>query len=307
MSTAAELGRREPLVEDDAHHLKSRAVLRLDAGRVPTLQRLVTASLDGLEGRCVFALHVDEGATIVADVFIVKLEDEVLIDCDAEDLPALKARLADAGLPAEDVSGDWRVFAELPNQSTASDGPPFVREPDPRRRELGARVYRRAEPRESTAWRHEGLYLAHANKLGIPPRSALLRRFGVDPLEAHFYALGALDAEHAPSALVARLREGLRPRRRLLPFRVEPTGPSLPEMDGAPLLAEETPVGVAITRQGLFGLGLVDLAPWRKALTDGVQVRCASEPVLITWPTWIARESEGRASPAAWRDRATSG
>ena len=307
MSTAANPGRREPLVEDDAHHLKSRAVLRLDAGRVPALQALVTASLDRLERGCVFALHLDDEGAIVADVFIVKAEDEVLVDCDVEDVSAVKERLTDAGLPVRDATGDWRVFAELPNQSPASDGPPFVCVSDPRRRELGARVYRPAEPRESTAWRHEGLYRAHANKLGIPPGAALLRRFGVDPIEAHFQSLGALDAEHVPFELAARLRSGRCPQRRLLPFRVEPTGTSLPDMGGAPLLADETPVGVAITCQGLFGLGLVDLAPWRKALTEGIQVRCASEPVLITWPTWIARESEGRASPAAWRDRTASG
>jgi len=297
MSAATDVQRCDSLLEDDAHLLKSRAVLRLAAEQAPALQKMFTAPLDRLESDCVFALHVDDEGIIVADVFILRSESDVLIDCDGEDVFALKESLANAGISAEDVSGDWRVFAELPNQSTSSNGPPFIRVSDPRRRELGARVYRRAEPHESTAWRHEGLYLAHANKLGIPPRVALLRQFGVDPIEAQFHSLGALDAEHAPPELAARLREGQRPQRRLLPFRVEPTGLALPDMNGAPLLAGGTTTGVAITRQGLFGLGLVDLAPWRRALTDGVQVRCAKEPVLITWPTWIALESEGRASP----------
>jgi hypothetical protein len=299
MSSAAELRRYDPLVEDDAHYLKSRSVLRLDAGQTPALQRLLTASLDRLESGCVFALHLDDEGTIVADVFIVEFEGGLLIDCDGEDASALKERLASGGVSAQDVTNDWRVFAELPNQSSSSDGPPFVRVSDPRRRELGARVYRRAEPRESTAWRHEGLYLAHANRLGIPPRSALLRRFGVDPIEAQFHALGALDAEHVSPELAERLREGRPPQRRLLPFRVEPTGLALPDMNGAPLLADEAAIGVAMTRQGLFGLGLVELAPWRRALRDGLQVRCTGEPTLVTWPSWIARESEGRASPAA--------
>lgn len=299
MSSTAEDRRQDPLIEDDAHFLKSRSVLRLDAGQAPALQKLLTASLDRLESGCVFTLHVDGEGIIVADVFVVEFEGDLLIDCDGEDASALKARLADEGVSVEDVTSEWRVFADLPHQSTASDGPPFVRVSDPRRRELGARVYRRAEPRESTAWRHEGLYLAHANRLGIPPRSALLRQFGVDPIEAQLHALGALDAEHVSPELAARLREERRPQRRLLPFRVEPTGPALPDMNGAPLLADETAVGIAVTRQGLFGLGLVDLAPWRRALADGVQVRCQGEPVLITWPSWIARESEGRATPAA--------
>ena len=72
-------------------------------------------------------------------------------------------------------------------------------------------------------------------------------------------------------------------------------------VDSVLVALRQARVGVAMTRQGLFGLGLVDLAPWRRALRDGLQVRCAGEPVLVTWPSWIARESEGRASPAAQR------
>jgi hypothetical protein len=74
-------------------------------------------------------------------------------------------------------------------------------------------------------------------------------------------------------------------------------------MDAAPLIADGTPVGVAIARQGLWGLGLVDLAPWREAVATRLPVLCEGEPVLITWPTWIARESEGHSSPAALMDR----
>jgi hypothetical protein len=304
MRAASDVPRLDPLFEDDAHLLKSRSVLRCDAAQVPALQSCFSASLEPVEKGCVFALHVDDEGTLVADAFLVKSEDDVLIDCDGEDRAALEARLATAGLRVQDVSSEWRVFAELPNQPAYEDGTPCVRVSDPRRRELGARVYRRAEPRESTAWRHEGRYLAHANKLGIPPRPALLRRFGVDPFEAHHHALGALDAEYVSPEWAARLRGEWRPRRRVLPFRVEPTGTALPNMGGAPLLANGATLGVAMTCQGLWGLGLVELAPWRKALAAGIPVRCAGEPVLITWPTWIARESEGRASPAAQRSPA---
>jgi hypothetical protein len=301
MTAVGGVPRLDPLVEDDAHLLKSRSVLRCDAAQVPALQGVFTASLEPLEKGCVFALHVDDEGTVLADAFLVKSEDDVLIDSAREDRAALEARLGNAGIRAQDVSNEWRVFAELPNQPAFEGGPACVRVSDPRRRELGARVYRRAEPRESTAWRHEGRYLAHANKLGIPPRPALLRRFGVEPFEAHLHALGALDAEHVSPEWAARLSGEWRPRRRVLPFRVEPTGLALPNLEGAPLLADGASVGVALTCQGLWGLGLVELAPWRKALAAGVPIRCEGEPVLITWPTWIARESEGRASPAARR------
>jgi hypothetical protein len=306
MSAAADVPHHDSLLEDDAHFLKSRAVLRIGSQQAAALQGLFTAPLDRLENGCIFALHVDDEGRVVADAFLVRSEGDVLIDCDREDVKTLRERLTHAGIAAEDVSGNWRVFAELPNQATHGGGPTSIRVADPRRRELGARVYRRFEPRESTAWRHEGLYLAHANRLGIPPRAALLRQFGVDPIEAQFHALGALDAEAVAPESAAKLRKELRPQRRLLPFRVEPTGFTLPDMNGASLLAGETVVGVAINRHGLFGLGLVDLGPWRRVLADGVQVRCADEPVLITWPTWIARQSEGRASPAAQRNHAAT-
>ena len=306
MSAANDVPHNESLLEDDAHYLRSRALLRVDTKQSAALQAMFTASLDRVHGNCVFALHLDEEGAIVADAFIVGTEGDLLLDCDREDVSVLQERLRKAGISAEDVTGDWRVFAELPNQSTSPGGPPFIRVSDPRRRELGARIYRPAEPRESTAWRHEGLYQAHANRLGIAPRAALLRQFDIDPIEAQLHTLSALDAAHVPTELAESLRAGPQPQRRLLPFRVEPTGFELPDMNGKPLLAGEPSIGVAISRQGLFGIGLIQLEPWRKAIADGVQVRCANEPVSITWPTWIALESEGRASPAAQRGRSVS-
>ncbi|MCP5032198.1 MAG: hypothetical protein GY939_10370 [Actinomycetia bacterium] len=303
MSDAADLSRPDPLIEEDVHLLQSRAVLRCGTEWIGSLQSSFTSSLDRLDQRCVFALNLDERMDVVADVFLVRFENDVLIDCDGEDLAALTHQLTSAGIGVQDVSNDWRVLAELPNQRFFEAGAPFVRVSDPRCRELGARIYRGASSRESTAWRHEGLYRAHTYKLGIPPRVTLLQQLGVGLFEAHLHALGALDAEHVPAKLADELRAASHPQRRVLPFRVEPTGHHLPDMDAAPLLADGSSVGIALVRQGLWGLGLVDLAPWREALAGRISVVCEGEPVLITWPTWIARESEGRASPVARKDR----
>jgi hypothetical protein len=108
-------------------------------------KRLHTPLPEVMPELCVSALDVDSEGTIVADVFSVEFEGEVLIDCDGEDASASKARLVDEGLSVEAVSSDWRVFAELPHQVTVPDGSPFIRVSDPRRLELGARIYLRAE------------------------------------------------------------------------------------------------------------------------------------------------------------------
>jgi hypothetical protein len=58
-------------------------------------------------------------------------------------------------------------------------------------------------------------------------------------------------------------------------------------------------LGTVIAHRGLYGLVLVELAPWRKALQAAKPLECAGQQVLITWPSWLARESQGRAGPVA--------
>jgi hypothetical protein len=68
---------------------------------------------------------------------------------------------------------------------------------------------------------------------------------------------------------------------------------------GEPVTGGGLQVGTVIANQKLFGLALIELEPWREALAQRVALRCSGELVVVTWPTWLAREGRGRVSPAA--------
>lgn len=74
----------------------------------------------------------------------------------------------------------------------------------------------------------------------------------------------------------------------------------MPVMANAPIEAGDRQMGTVIDHEGLFGLALVELDAWNAALAERQQTRCLGEQLLIAWPTWIARESSGKASPAAY-------
>ena len=293
----------ELLAEDDAYLLSSRAVLRVrgDAGRA-ALQGLITNELSTDGRAATYGVVVDHEGRVTGDLFVVPDEDDLLVDCDRSQAATWLERIrANAAGPSDvtDETARWRVFGLLNNQSLFDDGTPYIRYADPRRHELGSRVLRPVESRESLSWRHEGKWRAHAYRLGVAT-TEVFGRVRLNPYEAGLHALSAL----APARLAAL---GLAPleigpgqaARRLLPFRVEPSGPGLPAMVGEPVVGGQTPVGQVIAIQSLFGLALMDLEPWRAALARGDLLRCAGEQVLVAWPTWLGRESTGRATPAA--------
>lgn len=293
----------ELLVEDEAHHLASRGVIRVrgEGGRA-ALQALLTNEIpDGARG-ATYAVAVDAGGRVFGDLFVVPDERDLLLDCDrgqaAMWLELIEASAAGRA-EATDESARWRVFGLLNNQALFDDGTPYIRYADPRRHELGSRVLRPSEVRESLSWRHEGKWRGHAYRLGVPGVE-VFNCARVNVFEAELHALSALHPARLAALGFLTLEDGPRSAaRRVLPFRVEPSGPGLPAMAGEPVVADGTPVGEVVAIQGLFGLALVDLAPWRAALGRGARLECAGEQVLIAWPTWLGTEAQGPASPAA--------
>jgi len=69
-------------------------------------------------------------------------------------------------------------------------------------------------------------------------------------------------------------------------------------MAGAPLTAGDTVIGTMLDQEGVCGIALVSLDQWRLALAAGSKLFCAGLPILISWPTWLSSESEGRVGPA---------
>jgi len=299
---------RQHLLEDEAHLLESRGVIRLRGEQaVPALQSLVASSLTEVARRPLLTCILDAQGCLIADLFVVSQEGDLFIECEKQCVADLLALLSPAcneqGVTAANVSDQWRVFAELPNQSTFEDGIPYIRYADPRWH-MGYRLLRPASGPRSSRWGSELKWSGHAFKLGFLPGAAVVRHLSVDPLEAGWHAMGVLD----PQRLTPPLRTAMgNPRdkilRRVLPMRVEPDSFSFTTMTGSPVMAGGTAIGTVIAHVGLYALALTEIAPWRDALQAGQSLRCAGQTVLITWPSWLAQESLGRGGPVALADQ----
>jgi hypothetical protein len=252
------------------------------------------------------AYVLDDEGYLVADLFVVSHCDDLMIECEKSFVTALlellSPRCEALDVTATDVSDQWRVLAELPDQSMFDDGTLFIKYADPRWH-MGARLLRPASAPRSSQWGSDLKWANHAFKLGFLPGGELVRQLAVNPLEAGLHAIGALD----PDRLNPELRTALTsPRdeivRRILPMRVEPDSFSFPTMTGMSVVAGETVIGTVIGHHGLYALALTEIAPWRAALQAGQPLRCADQTVLITWPSWLAQESRGRGGPVAMAD-----
>jgi hypothetical protein len=300
-------GDMQHLLEDEAFLLESRGVIRLHGEQaVPALQTLVASSLADVTRRPLLTCVLDEDGYLVADLFVVSHEGDLLIDCEKLFVTALLALLSpiceEQGVSADNVSDQWRVFAELPDQNTFEDGIPYIKYADPRWH-MGYRLLRPASASRSSRWGSELKWSGHAFKLGFLPGAALVRELSVDPLEAGLHAIGVLDPQRLTPDLRAAMAD---PRekilRRILPMRVEPDNFSFSTMTGAPVLAGDTVIATVIAHIGLYALALTEIGPWRAALQAGQPLRCSGQTVLITWPTWLAREGLGRGGPVAMAD-----
>jgi hypothetical protein len=296
---------QQSLLEDQAFLLESRGVIRLQGERAAhALQPLVTTSLDKVTKKPVLAHVLDDDGFLMIDLFVVSHLDDLLIETDKPLISKLLELLSphcDAlDVTARDVSLEWRVFAELPDQNTFDDGSAFIKYVDPRWH-LGARVLRPANTISSSQWGSEIKWATHALKLGFLPSAALVQDVPVSPLEAGLHAMNLLDSTLLPQELQAAMsspQESL--SRRLLPMRIEPNSFSFPTMAGGlPVSAGDVEIGKAIGHHGVFALALINLEAWRNALATGAPLHCADQSVLITWPSWLAQESRGRGGPVA--------
>jgi hypothetical protein len=296
---------QQSLLEDQAFLLESRGVIRLQGKRAAqALQPLVTISLNNLTNKPVLAHVLDDDGFLMIDFFVVSHQDDLLIETDKSLISTLLELLSPhceaMDVTAREVSIEWRVLAELPDQNTFDDGSAFIKYVDPRWH-MGARVLRPANTISSSQWGSEIKWATHALKLGFLPSAALLQDTPVSPLEAGLHALNLLDSNLLPEGLrtaMSSLEENL--SRRLLPMRVEPNSFSFPTMAGGlPVSAGDVEIGKAIGHHGLFALALIDLEAWRNALAMGTPLHCADQSVLITWPSWLAQESRGRGGPVA--------
>lgn len=288
---------RRALDGDTAYHFRARIVLRA-TGDFSRIGEIATGPFARNPKAAGFASLLTEAGHLDADFFAVPEKGCVWIDVHEEFAENLMGRLGarteiDHVGPANDRR--WRIFGELPNQKGPETPFATFRFADGRRRELGARVLRDAAEPEGLEWQHSRKWDVHALRLGILPDHRCIRGLEILPEEAGYHRLGAAgrgkpvsEAHYAP----------IDQPRRVLPVRIEPKGAALPLMAGAPLIAGGEQIGVMLDHEGLYGVALIQLEAWRLALHGSQRITCLDEPALVTWPTWLSSESEGRYSPA---------
>ncbi|MEO0435345.1 MAG: hypothetical protein AAF098_00395 [Pseudomonadota bacterium] len=308
---AEQQGPTQNLLQDPAYHLSSRGVIQCSGtdgaeACISVLQTLVCSSLDALPEKAVFTHVLNAEGCLFADLFVWEHESSLLIECARRTIPELRKLIYETALPqrvqCEDVSDQWRVFARLPDQNYFDDGTLLLRCTDPRRH-MGARMLRPASLPRSYDWGSELKWVGHALKLGFLPTSEVLTEhddLSLTPLEAGLHALNLLERDRLPEKQQKYIDDPKHSlRRRLLPVRIEPNAFVFADMGGTSIAADELVVGRIITHQSLYGLALVHIEPWRKALAAGKELRCCDQQVLITWPSWLAQESLGRGGPVA--------
>ncbi len=282
--------RPRSLSEDTAHYFRARTVLQL-VGDVSGLSAIAACPPPGEgEGGRFVPLLTEEGR-LDADLYVTPYKNGALVDVHADLADGVADRLAAlAGVAQVDRSAAerWRVFGELPDQKGADTPFETIRFADTRRRELGARVFRDAAEPEGLDWRHGRKWDGHAMRLGLLPDHRCILGRGIKPEEAGYHRLLG-GSDNAPSEDLPR---------RILPVRVDTYDRGLPVMAGAPLRAGETEFGVMLDQEGVCGIALVSIEPWRLAIAAGQRMTCEDIPILITWPTWLSSESEGRVGPA---------
>lgn len=283
--------RPRSMANDSAHYFRNRTVLEAH-GDLSGIGQIAACPPPGRGERGRFVPLLDAAGCLDADIYIVPFGDGALIDVHVELAEAVVDRLsAIEGVAAIDrTAGDrWRILGELPDQKGSVTPFETIRFADPRRRELGARVLRDAAEPEGLDWRHARKWDGHALRLGLLPDHRCIIGKGVKPVEAGYHRLlGA--AENPPTGDVLR---------RVLPVRINIYDPVPAIVAGAPILVDDVEIGTMLDQEGVCGIALVTIAPWRHATAEGLQLLCAGLPVLITWPTWLASECEGRVGPAA--------
>lgn len=282
--------RPRSMANDSAHYFRRRTVLQA-FGDLSGLSDIAAGTPPRRGERGQFVALLDAAGFLDADLYVAPYEDGALIDVHVDLADAVADRLAaieDISSVDRSAGARWRVFGELPDQKSAVTPYETIRFADTRRRELGARVFRDAAEPEGLDWRHARKWDGHALRLGLLPDHRCIVGKGVRPEEAGYHRLVAGPDRPAPRAL----------SRRVLPVRVDTYDPVLTVMAGAPLTAGDMEIGTMLDQEGVCGIALVSLAPWRNAIAEGTRLFCSGLPVLISWPTWLSSESEGRVGPA---------
>lgn len=215
---------------------ENRTVLRVQGtGARDFLQGLVTNDVAKLETGLVYAALLTPQGKYLADFFLVPDGDDVLIDVDADQAPALKQRLTMYKLRSRIEINDTEIAV-----SRGLDDIPEGAFADPRDASMGWRGYA-GQPGQDADW--DALRVAACVPLGgveLTPDTFIL--------EAGFERLNGVDFRkgcYVGQEIAARMKHKTELRKGLVRVMVEGTAPV-----GTPILSNDKPVGTLFTQVG---------------------------------------------------------
>lgn len=215
---------------------ENRTVLRIQGtGARDFLQGLVTNDVAKLETGLVYAALLTPQGKYLADFFLVPDGDDVLIDVDADQAPALKQRLTMYKLRSRIEIHETEIAV-----SRGLDDIPEGAFADPRDASMGWRGYA-GQPGQDADW--DALRVA-----ACVPLAGVELKPDTFILEAGFERLNGVDFRkgcYVGQEIAARMKHKTELRKGLVRVKVEGTAPV-----GTPILSNDKPVGTLFTQVG---------------------------------------------------------
>lgn len=256
--------------------LDSRARVRVAGPDArPFLHNLLTQDVEGLApGQLRYGALLGPQGRLLFDLFLLGLEDGVLLDVAADRREALMQRLALYRLRAkvEIAPEDGPVFAAWGADAPA-DWPA-----DPRLPQLGRRGYAAAE-----AMADEADYQAHRLALGVPDPAVDGEADRDFPIELNLDLLHGIDFRKGcfvGQEVTSRMKRRGTIKTRMLPIEFEGDPPAW----GAEVLAGGLRAGAV--RSGGPGRALALL---RLDRIEGAELTVEGRTARVAWPEWIPR------------------
>jgi folate-binding protein YgfZ len=296
-------------VSDHRYVMLNRGVIALSGEEARSfLQGLISNDIDKVAAdRAIYAALLTPQGKCLFDFFIAEQEGTLLLDVEANRLPALIQRLTMYKLRAKveitDVSGDFGVVALLGTSAldkldlsdsrgaaeAIEDGVVFV---DPRLSELGARAILRRGSAASTL-EAPGFVAATDDDYekarfdaGVPEGAIEL---GIDKsplLELGFEELGGVDFEKGcfvGQELTARMKYRGLVRKRLMPVTFDGGAPD-PE---SAIMADGRDIGTFRASVGKGGFALLRLDKLQESTESGASLQAGDVKVTPVKPSWV--------------------
>ncbi|MBV8456489.1 MAG: folate-binding protein YgfZ [Acetobacteraceae bacterium] len=258
-------------------HLPARGVIGVGGeDRVTFLQGLVSNDVTlAAPGQCVWAALLTPQGKWLADFFIFRTPEELLLDCEAGQIDMLLQRLSRFRLRSRVTitpRNDLAVFAAWGGPVPA-DG---ITAPDPRHPEAGHRILSPVPLPETATFAD---WDRHRLVLGLPdgsrdlePEKTVLLEAGFDELNGVSWSKGCYMGQE----LTARTKYRGLVKRRLIPVRIHGPAPA----SGSVILRDSTEVGTMRSSSGDLGLALLRLDSLRGPL---VNAEAHIEPRVPAW------------------------